>query len=85
MAVGNGRTDLVIHYGEEIFVLELKLKHRSDSEEEGREQLTRYLDRLGVNHGYLLLFELDPAIPWEQRLRWQSHPQAGKESTLVGM
>jgi hypothetical protein len=85
MAVGNGRTDLVIHYGEEIFVLELKLKHRSDSEEEGREQLTRYLDRLGVNHGYLLLFELDPAIPWEQRLRWQSHPQAGKEITLVGM
>jgi hypothetical protein len=85
MAVGNGRCDLWIEFGGEQFVLELKLNHDQWSEEDGLGQIARYLSRLGLEHGYLLLFELDSAKPWEERLRWEDRECAGKRITLVGM
>ncbi|CAK0764663.1 ATP-binding protein [Gammaproteobacteria bacterium] len=85
MAVGNGRCDLWIEFGPEQFVLELKLQHHSWSEEDGLEQLARYLSRLNLLHGYLLLFSTDPTQSWEQRLRWESREQDGKRITLIGM
>lgn len=85
MAVGNGRCDLWIEFGSEQFVLELKLTHHPWSEEDGLEQLARYLSRLNLAHGYLLLFTLNLALPWEERLRWEEREQDGKRITLVGM
>ncbi|CAK0775784.1 hypothetical protein CCP4SC76_6090004 [Gammaproteobacteria bacterium] len=85
MAVGNGRCDLWIEFGHDQFVLELKLQHHTWSEEDGLEQLARYLSRLNLVHGYLLLFTTNPDTPWEQRLRWESQEQDGKRITLVGM
>jgi RecB family endonuclease NucS len=85
MAIGNGRADLVVEYGGQTFVIELKLKYRSDSQAEGQEQLARYLSRIGQNHGYLLLFETNPATAWDDRLQWQHLTQDGKAITLVGL
>lgn len=85
MAVGNGRCDLWIEFGGEQFVIELKLNRDQWSESDGLEQTARYLSRLGLDHGYLLLFELDSRKPWEQRLRWEERECAGKRVTLVGM
>jgi hypothetical protein len=85
MAVGRGRADLVIEFGPDRFALELKLKHDRFSEPEGREQLARYLDRLGLEHGYLLLFETDPTIPWEDRLRWEELDEGNRRITLIGL
>ncbi|KJJ83534.1 ATPase domain protein, prokaryote domain protein, partial [Candidatus Omnitrophus magneticus] len=67
MAVGRGRTDLTIEFAGETFVLELKLKRDSDSKEDGLDQISRYLDTLGMTKGYLILFEIKPSsiIPWE--------------------
>ncbi|MBI4646606.1 MAG: ATP-binding protein [Bacteroidia bacterium] len=73
MAVGRGRTDLVVHFGKYRFVLELKLKHKHYSKEKSYAQLSRYLDTLGSDKGYLVLFE--PAssdeITWETRIKWE--------------
>jgi hypothetical protein len=85
MAVGNGRSDLVVYFGGDCFVLELKLNYDSYSEPEGLEQLARYLDKLGEQHGYLILFEIDAAKSWDERIRWENRQQAGKMITLVGM
>jgi hypothetical protein len=85
MAVGRGRADLVIEFGPERFALELKLKTRADAEAKGRVQLARYLDRLGLEHGYLLLFETDPTIPWEDRLRWEELDEGNRRITLIGL
>ncbi len=85
MAIGNGRADLVVEYGGQTFVIELKLKYRSDSQQEGQEQLARYLSRIGQDHGYLLLFETSPDVAWEDRLQWQQLTQDGKAITLVGL
>jgi len=85
MAVGNGRTDLVIYYGPDCFVLELKLNHDSFCEPEGLEQLAAYLDKLGEGRGYLVLFEINAVKSWEERIRWEERVQDGKTLTLVGM
>jgi len=85
MAIGNGRADLVIQYGGDRFVLELKLKYHPGSEADGLRQLSRYLDRLGQADGYLILFERNDSVSWEQRLRWETQTVAGKRITLVGV
>ncbi|MBF0470565.1 MAG: hypothetical protein HQL48_04245 [Gammaproteobacteria bacterium] len=85
MAVGNGRADLIVIYGEDRFVLELKLMQQKQSEAKAVKQLARYLDRLGMSHGYLLLFELDNHKSWEERIRWQPLEEASKSIVLVGM
>ncbi|MEI6416056.1 MAG: ATP-binding protein, partial [Pseudomonadota bacterium] len=85
MAVGNGRCDLWIEFGGDQFVIELKINHDQWSEEDGLAQTARYLARLGLEQGYLLLFERDSKKNWEERLRWEEHASAGRRITLVGM
>ena len=91
MAVGRGRTDLVIEYEGDTFVLELKIKYSNYRPEKAYEQLVRYLDVVNQPHGYLILFENKPSseIPWEQRIKWSDleHEWRGikKQITLVEM
>lgn len=85
MAVGNGRCDLLVEFGQERFLIELKLRRDQYSEEEGLEQIVRYLNRLGLDHGYFILFEIDPKIPWEKRIYRKEVEQEGKKISLIGM
>ena len=91
MAVGRGRTDLVIEYEGDTFVLELKIRHKNYNSTKAYTQLIRYLDVKNQSHGYLILFENKPAteIPWEQRIKWTEleHEWRGikKKITLVEM
>jgi len=55
-AVGLGRMDLHIQFAGESFAIELKLA-KSDALEKGLGQLSSYLERLGLDHGYLVLFQ----------------------------
>ena len=91
MAVGRGRCDLYIEFAGECFVLELKIKYNEEYAEEGRDQIAGYLDKVGLPHGYLILFENKPSseIPWENRIKWTEleHEWRGikKRITLVEM
>ena len=91
MAVGRGRTDLVIEYEGDTFVLELKIKYSNYRHEKAYEQLVRYLDVVNQPHGYLILFENKKSteVPWEQRIKWTEleHEWRGikKQITLVEM
>ena len=91
MAVGRGRTDLVIEYEGDTFVLELKIRHKNYNSTKAYTQLIRYLDVKNQPHGYLILFENKPAteIPWEQRIKWTDleHEWRGikKQISLVEM
>jgi hypothetical protein len=51
------RMDLVVDYGNEQFVVELKLWHGDKRHEDAYEQLCGYLDGKGLDTGYLLTFD----------------------------
>ncbi len=87
MAAGRGRTDVIVEWMDEKFVLELKLNHHPRSREAGLKQLDRYLDRLGKKEGYLIIFEKKKVeeISWEERLKWEEEVFNGKNITVIEM
>jgi len=84
MAVGNGRIDLLVKFGKQEFALELKIIRDKYTIEDGKEQLGRYLDRLGLNKGFLVIFDPGPA-DWEKKLYFQEIPLGDKKITMVGL
>ena len=54
----NRRMDLVVNYGKEKFVVELKIWRGEKYEEDGKQQLADYLKIRGLQKGYLLTFDL---------------------------
>ncbi|MDQ1355116.1 MAG: family ATPase [Acidobacteriota bacterium] len=84
MALGNGRIDLLVKFGKQEFALELKIKRDEYTIEDGKEQLSRYLDRLGLNEGYLVIF--DPAEKsWAEKLYFTLLPMGNKTIIMVGL
>lgn len=87
MAAGNGRTDLAAFWKDQVFAIEMKIKRRKDALEKGLDQLWAYLDRLGQQQGYLVLFETKTSeeIPWEERIKWEEVTHKGKRITVLEM
>ena len=58
-AIGSGRMDLCLRYGAETLAMELKVWRdgRSDPLAEGLEQLDHYLSGLGLDTGWLVIFD----------------------------
>lgn len=84
MAVGSGRIDMLVKFGKQEFAFELKIKRGEYIIDEGKEQLDRYLDKLGLKKGYLVIF--DPGGPeWEQKLYWQEIVYNNKTIIMVGL
>lgn len=71
-AAGRGAIDLLIEYGPDRFVVELKRVRPRDSLETQRDrgvaQTARYLETVGEAEGWLLLFDVRPGRSWDQRL-----------------
>lgn len=58
---GNKRMDVVVTYGGEKFVVELKIWHGQSYEQKGLAQLASYLDTQGLGTGWLVTFGLGKA------------------------
>ena len=73
-AIGRDRMDLCLRYGNVTLGIELKAwrDKKRDPLEDGLEQLDSYLARLGVNFGWLIIFDRrQKALPIEERLTTQ--------------
>ncbi len=73
-AIGSDRMDLCLRYGSITIGIELKVwrEKKRDPQAEGIEQLESYLARLGLNQGWLLIFDRRKnALPIEERLSTQ--------------
>lgn len=53
------RMDIVIHYNGKRYVMELKIWHGDRYNEEGEKQILGYLDRFGLDTGYMLSFNFN--------------------------
>ncbi len=88
-AAGRGAVDLVVHYGSDRFVLEIKRVftggHTPERvREEGVAQLGRYLDELGEREGWLVIFDQRDGQAWGDRL-WREERQVdGRTIRLLG-
>jgi len=86
MALGNGRTDLTVFWQDQVIPLELKIKYNERVKPDGLRQIGRYMDKLGQQHGYLVLFEPKSSelVSWEERLRWADEAtEDGKRVTVL--
>jgi hypothetical protein len=71
-AAGSGRLDLLVVHGDSRMAIEVKRwrQGRPDPLAEGLEQIERYLTRLGLPDGYLVIFDQRADAPaWEQRMQ----------------
>lgn len=68
------RMDLVVDYGSEQFIIELKLWKGEAVHEKAYEQLAGYLESKGMDTGYLLTFDFrktrEPEEPEAPRAEW---------------
>jgi hypothetical protein len=85
-AAGRGAMDLLIEYGPDRFAVEIKRVRSRDSLEtviaRGLEQLGGYLDTVGLDHGWLVVFDVRPDQSWEARL-WQREAAVGGKRVVV--
>jgi AAA-like domain len=58
------RLDLVITYFQHRYLIELKIWHGDKAHEKGIHQLADYLDRLGLDTGYLVIFDHNKKKTW---------------------
>lgn len=68
LAVASGRVDLAVEWRGRRYAIELKVRRGDRTEKQGVEQLSRYLDRLGLPEGYLVIFDRRPEPSWDQKL-----------------
>ncbi|TGO03532.1 hypothetical protein PN36_04645, partial [Candidatus Thiomargarita nelsonii] len=64
-AAGLGRLDLCIEFAGERFAFELKLNSKI-ALAEGKKQLIDYLDRLGLDSGWLIIFNRGKIKDWDE-------------------
>jgi hypothetical protein len=86
-AVGRGRMDLCLRHGPDVLAMELKVwrKGEADPQDEGLEQLDGYLAGLGLDRGWLVIFDQRPGQPpIAQRTRTESKKtSAGRDVVVI--
>ncbi len=68
----NRRMDLVVTYGSQEFVVELKIWRGEKYEQSGRDQLAAYLATRGMTEGYLVTFDFSKT-PHDPGPQWVEH------------
>ena len=68
----NRRMDLIVTYGREEFIVELKIWRGDKYEQHGRDQLADYLTTRGKTEGYLVTFDFSKT-PRNEEPQWIDH------------
>ncbi len=84
MATGRRRIDLCIHYQNQKYPVEIKIRRDAKTLEEGKKQLADYTDTLGCNEGWLVIFDRRKKISWKSRLFWKTGRINDKEIHVAG-
>ncbi|KRH97252.1 MULTISPECIES: AAA family ATPase [Cylindrospermopsis] len=63
-AIGSGKMDICLRYGQVVMGIELKVRREKlDPLSKGLTQLDKYLDGLGLDTGWLVIFDRRPGLP----------------------
>ena len=87
-ATDRGAMDLLVVYGPERFGIEIKRVRDHDGLETivsgGVAQLCGYLESLGLDHGWLVVFDVRVGRSWDERLWQREVTHAGRTVTVLG-
>ncbi|MGE0082865.1 MAG: AAA-like domain-containing protein [Desulfococcaceae bacterium] len=84
MATGRGRIDLCIHYENQRYPVEIKIRRDKNTLEEGKKQLSGYMDTLGCAEGWLVMFDRRKKTPWKTKLFWKTSAYEHRTVHAVG-
>ncbi len=76
-ALGKMRLDLLVIYKTGRYPIEIKLKYQLKAKDP-RTQLLAYMDRTGTKEGWLVIFDQDSSVSWEEKIRWETDTIQGK-------
>jgi len=86
--LGRGRTDLMVFWGDQREVLELKVAKdavgTAKAVTEGVGQISGYMDRAGVNEGHLIVFERGNRS-WDEKIFHREESSGGRRIQVWGM
>jgi len=86
-AIGSGRMDICLRYGDVVMGMELKIwrPQKKDPLPQGLDQLDKYLDGLGLQTGWLVIFDRRPGLPpMEERISTEEAVSpAGRTITVI--
>ena len=83
MAIGRRRLDIGIEYGKGRYAVELKMKRQFGPD--SLAQLAGYLADLGLDEGWLAVFDDDPAKSWDEKIFLRDETCEGKTIHVVGL
>lgn len=67
-ALGTGRVDILLRWGKQTIVIELKIYHRPSSLSTGLQQTASYMDSSRADEGHLILFDRNPNKSWDEKI-----------------
>ena len=67
-ASGRKRLDLCVQYRGRNYPIELKLRYSDKATADGIEQLSGYMDTLGTDEGWLIVFDRRPDLSWDEKI-----------------
>jgi type II secretory pathway predicted ATPase ExeA len=83
-ASGTGRIDLCIKYNNQKYPIELKIRYGDKYVEEGLEKTAGYMDTLGCNEGWMVVFDRRTTVKWEDKIYTKKETVNGKTITVIG-
>jgi RecB family endonuclease NucS len=82
--LGRGALDLLISFAGEEHLIEIKLRRDTETEQRAYKQLLEYMDHLGRDEGWLVLFDLRRTLSWSEKIFIRDETIDGKLIHVVG-
>lgn len=83
-ALGSGRLDLLVEFQGKKYPVEVKLDYGPKTREEAKEQLIKYLDRVGEKEGWVVIFDRKSGKSLEEKSYWDRIEFEGRQLNFVG-
>ena len=83
-ALGKGALDLLLTWQTQRVAIEVKLRRDTETEADAFEQVSGYLDSLGMDEGWLVMFDLRSKAPWTERLSTRTELLGARCVHIVG-
>jgi hypothetical protein len=84
MALGTKRSDLCVIYEGQKYPIELKILQNEKSRADSLAQIVTYMDRVGSDVGWLVIFDRNAEKPWDEKIYTKEEIANGKKITVAG-